>query len=183
MRSSDIRLKWVQSRLAHIINSTTKSRSETPHRLFSATDWKPSSLAKNSRSTRKGFPARAPQPNGRIDILGMSCLSRSKSALKANAWERRKWDHRTGSARCLINNKYSSYEENTGVKLPGGEYNQAKCDLFHCARAQQALLKKIVEMPQHLLLRSKARAACQLLLDHFETFLCVVFRQQHRLFP
>lgn len=100
MRSSAMRLMCVMERLAHIKNSTMKSRSLTPYMLFSATDWNPSSFARNSRSTPKGLPARAPEPRGSIDTRGMSCCRRSKSARKENACERRKCDHRMGWPRC-----------------------------------------------------------------------------------
>lgn len=72
-RSSAMRLTCVMIKLDHVKNSTIKSRSPTPHMLFSATDMNPSSRARNSRSTAKGLPARAPLPKGRTETRGISC--------------------------------------------------------------------------------------------------------------
>ena len=99
IKSSEMRLKWVVVRLAHIMNSITKSRSPTPHRLFSARDWNPSSFARKWRSTAKGLPASAPEPRGRTDIRGMSWRRRSRSVLKEKAWDKRRWDQRMGCPR------------------------------------------------------------------------------------
>jgi len=101
IKSSEMRLKCVVVKLAHIINSITKSRSPTPQRLFSAKDWNPSSLARKWRSTAKGLPASAPEPRGRTDIRGMIWRRRSRSVLKEKAWDRRKWDQRMGCPRYM----------------------------------------------------------------------------------
>ena len=99
IKSSEMRLKWVVVRLAHIMNSITKSRSPTPHKLFSARDWNPSSFARKWRSTAKGLPASAPEPRGRTDIRGMSWRRRSRSVVNEKAWDKRRWDQRMGCPR------------------------------------------------------------------------------------
>jgi hypothetical protein len=89
----------VITRLAHIMNSTTKSRSPTPQRLFSHIERNPSSFAKNSRSSRNGLPASAPEPKGKTETLGMSCRKRCRSDRNEKAWESRRCDQRIGRAR------------------------------------------------------------------------------------
>ena len=96
IKSSASRLMCVIVKLDHIKNSTIKSRSPTPHMLFSAKDANPSSRARNSRSTANGLPARAPLPSGRMEMRGMSCRRRSRSFLNENACESKKWDQRIG---------------------------------------------------------------------------------------
>ena len=132
-RSSARRLRCVIARLAHMRNSAMKSRSATPHRLFSANESKPKSFWRNSRSMAKGFPASAPQPRGRTEMRGMSCVRRSRSVLKAKPWKRRRCAQRMGCARYEIEspkkNTYVSHVDTLEIgahtNVPANAYIQA----------------------------------------------------------
>jgi hypothetical protein len=60
----------------------------------------PSSLAINCLSTRKGLPASAPEPRGRVATRGSRSRSRMSSRCHAEAWDMSQWPQRTVWACC-----------------------------------------------------------------------------------
>mmetsp|Transcript_542 Transcript_542/g.1973 ORF Transcript_542/g.1973 Transcript_542/m.1973 type:complete len:217 (+) Transcript_542:744-1394(+) len=100
MRSSAAWLRWICSMDAHQSVSATKSRSHTVSSEFRLISPKPRSCASASRSMLKAWPARAPQPSGRMFTRCTRSCRRCASRSSAAAWDMTQCEKRTGCAGC-----------------------------------------------------------------------------------
>jgi hypothetical protein len=90
IRSSAIREMWTMVIVTQKRNSATKSRSATACIELRLSDLNASSSARSFRSTANGFPARGPDPRGRVERRGINDARREWSETRADVCERRK---------------------------------------------------------------------------------------------